>query len=183
MAKLKVLFFCLFLVNSIITSADEDYFYQNGYEEEYKKIFQNYLGFYIYVDKLSNVFIIKLSLNKHLILQRYYIENNELLEGEIIILDKIFVNYETIFFYQNSRGLSNNECELFYYTHIYFVPVNDRIRKQLLFIYYETEKNNSYIFFNMDDTQFTKNIDDVINIVNSNDFDNTQNLQKESLIK
>jgi hypothetical protein len=166
MTKLKVLFLCLLLINLLKISADE---------EKYNTIFQNYLGFYIYVNNLNDVIILKLSLNGYLELQRYYIENNELLEGDIIVLDKLFKEGNgRVSFFQNDRGLSNNDCELFYYTHILFVPINN-MTKNKIFIYYETEINNSYIFMDVDNSLFTKNIDDVINLINSNIFTNIQN--------
>jgi len=76
------------------------------YEEEFRHIFDEYLGYYFWAENPNEVYIVRLSMDGHLILQNMIIQNNELVEaGRKITLDRIGNRTRGLEFDENNTGV------------------------------------------------------------------------------
>ena len=166
MLKIKFYFtLILFLINLFQING------QNiSSSDEYRAILEDYLGYYI--DRHStpdNIRIVKLSFQDHLIVQKIFIENNEIVEGDRIVLEQI-INYGwggIIIFVENG-------VEYVCHSHnpnINFVTYNPSeentgaILRYILNINYPSEKIGSINWLNKETSFFTKNDNEVIDII------------------
>jgi len=124
------------------------------YEDEITDIFEKHLGYYFYLEKPDNIIIVKLSLQDYLILQEVSISNNVLVEGEKIILDKLYKEPR-----EDNKYIFNSISSKYDFS-LYNSSNNESVR-----ITYYIDKNN-YIYLDTDDN-FVKNPDDVTKVLNS----------------
>lgn len=160
------------LIFLIIVSSYQ-YCFCDDFEKEYGHIFKKFSGYYIDSRTHKDLIIVKVSFTGYLILQEVNIVNNELIEGEQIILDAKRAFYrKDIVFYE-----SKNEFDPRYrqpkpdnFYAVYFA-LEDRLQ-----IRYKPENSKFSYSMTFDDCIFTKNADDVIGLA---DRDYINNIQKK----
>lgn len=164
------LFSVLLLIISVSQNVNsEELAYLAEYEEEYRNIIENYLGYYLISDRPNDVMILKLSLRGHLIIHEININNNELLEVNRIVLDRALKNKnnEMMFLNNKSEYDFGNPIRYFQPPYVYYNPNNRSYPFPENFaIGYKSEiKNKSYRLV-LDNAVFTPNSHDVINLIN-----------------
>jgi hypothetical protein len=139
--------------------------------EEYRTILEHYSGYYIYrFSTPDDILIVKMSFQDHLILQKIFIENNELVEGDRIVLEQItdFGNRIITF---TEKGIEFNRNSPSINAGNYYVTYNPNERnigvilRFLVNINIPRENNTSSTGFNLETSFFTKNSNEVIDIV------------------
>ena len=77
-------------ITSVSPERNTELTFLEEYEEEFGHYFKNYLGYYFWAENPNEIYIIRLSMEGHLILQGMIIRNDELMEsGRRKVLDHI----------------------------------------------------------------------------------------------
>jgi len=77
-------------ITSVPIEQDIELTFLEDYEEEFGHYFKSYLGYYFWAENPDQIYIIRLSMEGHLILQEMIIRNDELIEsGRRKVLDYI----------------------------------------------------------------------------------------------
>jgi hypothetical protein len=140
--------------------------------EEYKTIFENYYGYYIYKYNEAEKLIIKFSFQEHLILQRVFIENGRLVEGDKIVLEQITDYYDGIKIF-TEKGIEFNHDSLSNNSGYHYVVYNPNEKHTVIifrfkvFIHFSMENYSNLTILELESSFFTKNSDEVIDIFNN----------------
>jgi hypothetical protein len=144
--------------------------------EQYRIVFENYLGYYIYgYSNYDNIIILKLSFQDHLILQRIFIENNKLIEGNKIHLKQV-INYGSGIKIFIEDGVEFDHYSYWANVKKPFVVYNPNkshigiIFRFIVYIHYGIEPYGSITILDFENSFFTKNSSEIINIVTNRLF-------------
>ena len=95
------------------------------YEEIYRKYVENYLGYYFWADSPNNLLIVRISMQGFFILQEIAISDNELVEGDKIILEqRLYQSWQRTseFTIKHSRAGRRGPSVLFLHSPVGFRP-------------------------------------------------------------
>jgi hypothetical protein len=149
--------------------------------EKYGTILKNYSGYYIARTDTNNIYIVKLTFQVTFILQRIFFENNELTEGDKIVLDKM-TNFGNVYYVFTEKGVEcidrkTNTISISDKNYILYNP-NRHSRSpngDIIFNinYIIADKYVRWLPFNSSNSYFAESPDEVIDIVNNKLFSPT----------